>query len=403
VAKRGFGEVERRKNARTKRTTGYRARYHGPDLNRHQRTFTTKVDAEAWLSAEESLIARGAWTAPAERQAARAARAVTVAEWATSYVDKREVAGKAPKTIQEYRRYVARFIEGDPIGTKAVSTVTRSDGDAWYQRVLQSTGKTDPETGEVKASGKTMAGRVYSFLSSVFNEAVAGGMVSVQPLQVKGAGNPARQSAVTSATPGEVQALAAAMPERVRVAVYVMAFCGLRFSELRGLRRGDVDLDAGVLHVRRQIQEVTGKGKVTRAAKSTASMNTAPLPSSVASMLTHHMDEYTGEGREALIFTSTVGTPLSQSTFAKQWGKAREAAGRPDLRVHDLRHTFAMLNVTVGKADTRTVQRLLRQSSPAAALRYQHAAASALSDSAATLDALVPTVEVERPRHLRAV
>ena len=69
----------------------------------------------------------------------------------------------------------------------------------------------------------------------------------------------------------------------------------------------------------------------------------------------------------------------------------------------DLRHTFAMLNVTAGKADTRTVQRLLRQSSPAAALRYQHAAASALEQSASVLDALVPVVEVRKPPRLRAV
>ena len=228
-------------------------------------------------------------------------------------------------------------------------------------------------------------------------------MLSVHPLQVKGAGNPPRQSAVTSASPAEVAAIAAAMPERVRAAVYVMAFCGLRFSELRGLRRGDVDIEAGVLHVRQQIQEVRGKGKVTREGKSTASMNTAPLPASVATILTGHMETYTGQRRDALIFTSTVGTPLSQSTFSEQWCKAREMAGRPDLRVHDLRHTFAMLNVTAGKADTRTVQRLLRQSSPAAALRYQHAAASALEQSASVLDALVPVVEVGKPRRLRAV
>ena len=79
------------------------------------------------------------------------------------------------------------------------------------------------------------------------------------------------------------------MPERVRAAVYVMAFCGLRFYELRGLRRWDVDVEAGVLHVRRQIQEVRGKGKVTREGKSTGSRTattpsaTAPLPFCIAS------------------------------------------------------------------------------------------------------------------------
>lgn len=393
VVKRGFGEIERRKNARNGKVTGYRARYWGPDLARHSQTFTAKMDAEAWLSAEEAMIARGVWTAPAARKAEQTARAVTVLEYANAYVDKREAHGKAPTTIQEYRRYVQRFVEMDQIGAVPVSDVTRAEGEAWHGRVLQGT-------------GKTMAGRVYSFMASVFNEGARAGLVTVHPLQVKGAGNPARQSAVTSATPAEVAAIAARMPERVRTAVYVMAYCGLRFSELRGLTRGDVDVDAGVIHVRRQVQQIRGQGKVVRKTKTTASTSTAPLPAAVASMLQAHMEEFTTGGRDALVFPNSVGKALAQSTFQNQWAKARVAAGRPDLRVHDLRHTFAMLNVTVGKADTRTLQRQLRQSSPAAALRYQHAAADAVERSAAALDALVvapPASDDDKPRHLRAV
>ncbi|NNU28661.1 hypothetical protein [Isoptericola sediminis] len=37
-------------------------------------------------------------------------------EDATAYVDKREAQGKAPTKLQEYRRYVQRFVENDPIG-----------------------------------------------------------------------------------------------------------------------------------------------------------------------------------------------------------------------------------------------------------------------------------------------
>ena len=144
-------------------------------------------------------------------------------------------------------------------------------------------------------------------------------MLSVHPLQVKGAGNPPRQSAVTSASPAEVAAIAAAMPERVRAAVYVMAFCGLRFSELRGLRRGDVDIEAGVLHVRQQIQEVRGKGKVTREGKSTASMNTAPLPASVATILTGHMETYTGQRRDALGTAARIGDSGLRRRVRPEW------------------------------------------------------------------------------------
>ncbi len=63
-SRRGFGNTERRKNARTGKTTGWRARYFGPDEGRYHQTFTTKIDAEAWLHSEEALIARGSGSRP---------------------------------------------------------------------------------------------------------------------------------------------------------------------------------------------------------------------------------------------------------------------------------------------------------------------------------------------------
>jgi len=116
VAKRGFGRraQDERSHPERRRATG---RCWAPDLNRYQKTFSTKLDAEAWLSAEEALIARDAWTAPAQRDAARAAKAVTVAQYAMGYVDRREAAGTAPRTIDEFRRYLSHFVEGDLIGS----------------------------------------------------------------------------------------------------------------------------------------------------------------------------------------------------------------------------------------------------------------------------------------------
>jgi integrase len=51
----------------------------------------------------------------------------------------------------------------------------------------------------------------------------------------------------------------------------------------------------------------------------------------------------------------------------------REAAGRPDLRFHDLRHTGATLAAATG-ATMAELMRRLGHSSPGAAMRYQHAA-----------------------------
>jgi len=94
--KRVFGELEKRKSATTGKVTGWRARYTGPDLARHPKTFSDKMAAEAWLNAERILIDRGEWKPPKVRELeARLAeqRAVTLREWAY-----RSIEGQGPAT-----------------------------------------------------------------------------------------------------------------------------------------------------------------------------------------------------------------------------------------------------------------------------------------------------------------
>ncbi|MEI2718302.1 MAG: tyrosine-type recombinase/integrase [Candidatus Nanopelagicales bacterium] len=53
---------------------------------------------------------------------------------------------------------------------------------------------------------------------------------------------------------------------------------------------------------------------------------------------------------------------------------AREKAGRPDLRFHDLRHTSATLAAATGATLAELMSRM-GHSTPGAAMRYQHVAA----------------------------
>jgi integrase len=66
---------------------------------------------------------------------------------------------------------------------------------------------------------------------------------------------------------------------------------------------------------------------------------------------------------------------------------AREAAGRPDLRFHDLRHTGAVLAAQTGATLAELMSRL-GHSTPQAALRYQHAARGRDAEIAAKLSEL---------------
>lgn len=60
TAKRVFGEISQLPSR------GFRARYTGPDGNRHSApvTFVAKIDAEGWLVEQERPISRGDWRPP---------------------------------------------------------------------------------------------------------------------------------------------------------------------------------------------------------------------------------------------------------------------------------------------------------------------------------------------------
>ena len=108
--KRTFGELEKRKNAASEKVTGWRARYTGPDAQRHPKTFGDKMAAEAWLNAERILIDRGEWKPPRVREAeARLAeqRSITFREWA-----ERSVANKKlrPNTRNRYTKILKNRI-----------------------------------------------------------------------------------------------------------------------------------------------------------------------------------------------------------------------------------------------------------------------------------------------------
>jgi integrase len=63
---------------------------------------------------------------------------------------------------------------------------------------------------------------------------------------------------------------------------------GLRRGELLALARDDVDLDGGILRVRRTVQRLRAQGLVFGPPKSTRSRRSIPLPeSSRAALLSH--------------------------------------------------------------------------------------------------------------------
>jgi site-specific recombinase XerD len=157
------------------------------------------------------------------------------------------------------------------------------------------------------------------------------------------------------ASPEEVRQLIDAAPSTTTRALLMLGYgAGLRITEARRMRPGDVDS-------RRHVLKVTaGKGRKDRLTL---------LPGTLLGELRTYWRERRPQG-EWLFPGLRKGSPLSKSAVTDRFDEAYEASGlRRPLTFHSLRHAFAT-HLLEGGVDVVTIQALLGHANLGTTLRY---------------------------------
>jgi len=202
--------------------------------------------------------------------------------------------------------------------------------------------------------------------------AVSDDLIAANPCHIRGAGSTKRVHQIKPATFAELEAITVNLPDRYRLMVLLASWCAMRFGELIELRRSDIDMKAGKIMIRRAAVEVNGE-MVIGTPKSSAGARDVAIPPHLLPAVREHLATFAAWGKDGLLFPAAGGGNLRRGSFFRHWDKARKAAGRPDLRFHDLRHTGAVLAAQTGATLAELMGRL-GHSTPAMALRYQHIA-----------------------------
>jgi integrase len=361
-----FGTVEKLRSGR------YRARYYGPDRRRHTAPtlFTTKRDARGWLTLQQAEIIRDAWTPP---DAPRKPAPLTFAQYAEQWLAHRDL---KDRTREHYRKLLDQHLLKAAFARLPLASITSEDVRTWHARM--------------GAKTPTMRAHCYGLLRTIMGTAASDGKISVNPCVIRGAGSARRVHKIRPAAIDELAELVDAMPERYRAMILLASWCALRFGELAELRRADLDLSDEVIRVRRGVVRVNRDGRmayVVTTPKSDAGIRDVAIPPHLLPALEDHLSQHVGKERDSLLFPAHNGGHLAPATMNRWFYRARDKAGRADLRFHDLRHSGAVLAAATGATLAELMGRL-GHSTPAAALRYQHAAKGRDREIAALLSKL---------------
>lgn len=194
--------------------------------------------------------------------------------------------------------------------------------------------------------------------------------------------------------------------DEYEILLKVILFTGLRESEAIGLTWDCIDFKAGTVTICKQLQKwPLSDGGFTFAPLKNDKTRIIKPAASVIALLSRRWKEQTEqrlrageawqgwqsaeERKAALVFTTLTGTNLSPQTVYNHYKKLSAQIGAPDSRVHDLRHTFAVLSLQNGDS-VKTVQGNLGHATAAFTLDvYGHVSEKMKEDSAARMEGYI--------------
>ena len=255
-----------------------------------------------------------------------------------------------PSTLKGYQAYVERKLKPH-LGQKQISKITTADVQKLYRK-LQKEGN---ESGS-ELSPATIQ-RIHSVLHQALDVAVNRSII---------AKNPANDVTLPKRTATPKTILNDEHLERFMAAIkaddlwhdffYLEITTGLRRGELCGLTWSDFDEQRGTLSIHRTLHAKTGGGYYVGDTKTGTGRRIIKLPPSTLQLLAERKKHSISQW----IFSNPIRPedPVMPNSGYHRMKKLLAEAGLPNMRFHDLRHTFATHALTSG-VDVKTLSGIL--------------------------------------------
>lgn len=298
----------------------------------------------------------------------------TVEQWLNHWLD--DIASRTVRdtTLTGYRRYVANWIT-PAIGKRRLADL-RPEHVRAMLRAMETAGLSDATRRQA-----------YAILRRALVIAVREQRLMTNPaamIDPPPVGKGTHGSLTLAETQQVLRVIRQGHPRGSRYLAALVA--GLRQGEALGLRWEDVDLDRGVLMVRRTVQRLPKRGLVVGEPKSAASVRAVPVLAALSTMLT---DERQPSG---WVWPSADGDPMDPRRDWQLWRDLLDAAGVRRVPLHAARATTGSLLMAAGVPDKVTAEILGHSQVQVTQQHYLHGDDGLRAGAIASLGALVDGV-----------
>lgn len=306
----------------------------------------------------------------------------TVGQWMDVWYENYAKIKVRPSSHQTYRGYIENHIKPN-IGSMPLNKLSSLELQKFYKKLLNRGRVTRLEAkNQPKGLSPKTVRNIHQILESAMKLAQEQKLIIKDP--TAGCALPKVEKKEMKTLP--VEQLASFLREARESGVFELYYLdlatGLRRGELLGLKWTDIDLEKGELQVKRQVVRIEGK-IVEAPLKTKNAYRTLPLAEDVTAILKQQRKK---AGNSPWVFPSPNGGPISPDSVLRKLHGVLKRAGLPQVRFHDLRHTFATLALQNG-VDIKTVSGMLGHYSAGFTLdTYAHVTTAAQKEAARTME-----------------
>ena len=279
---------------------------------------------------------------------------MTLSEWLDRWLEQMASVLR-PSTLEHYRSDMEHHVK-PYLGQKKLTQITASDLRKLYDD-LKKQGRVHPRPGQSRGLSTTTVHGIHTTLHHALKSAVDQRLLPHNPADHVEPPKVAHKS-MTILNEEQMDTFLAAVEQDSiwKDFFYTELTTGLRLGEICGLMWSDFDARKGTLNINRTLQKEQGGRLVTGDTKTYAGTRTIILPDSTAELLRcRKKNSYS-----VWIFPNPLKpeAPMNPSIAYRQLKAILTENSLPDLRFHDLRHTFATHALANG-VDAKTLSGIL--------------------------------------------